>query len=182
MEESIICSSKKAYANGGSVQNEGKAVSMPQGNKKPSSPVSISKLSGTFKKGGNVKKMAVGGANIQAKVGMTSSSLPNVGRVGMDSLYINTPGKIYAKGMTKKMAGNVNKANPIGIGKVYASGMGKKFVGGGHAEGDASDNVSDLAYEAVMKAEKSGKKTMIDPKRLSNRIRKRSCSQNYARR
>jgi len=46
--------SKKAYANGGSVNDEGKAVSMPQGNKKPSSPVSISKLSGTFKKGGNV--------------------------------------------------------------------------------------------------------------------------------
>lgn len=46
--------SKKAYANGGSVNDEGKAISMPQGNKKPSTPVSISKLSGTFKKGGNV--------------------------------------------------------------------------------------------------------------------------------
>jgi hypothetical protein len=47
-------SSKKAYANGGSVNNEGKAVSMPQGAKKPSTPVSINRLSGTFKKGGNV--------------------------------------------------------------------------------------------------------------------------------
>ena len=53
--------SKKAYANGGSVNDEGKAVSMPQGNKKPSSPVSISKLSGTFKKGGNVSSKELQG-------------------------------------------------------------------------------------------------------------------------
>jgi hypothetical protein len=53
--------SKKAYANGGSVNDEGKAVSMPQGNKKPSSPVSISKLSGTFKKGGDVSSKKLQG-------------------------------------------------------------------------------------------------------------------------
>lgn len=47
-------SSKKAYASGGSVNNEGKATSMPQGAKRPSSPVSINRLSGTFKKGGDV--------------------------------------------------------------------------------------------------------------------------------
>jgi hypothetical protein len=45
--------SKKAYAAGGTV-NSGKPVAMPQGAKKPSSPVSISELSGTFKKGGKV--------------------------------------------------------------------------------------------------------------------------------
>ena len=44
---------KKAYAAGGSV-NSGRAVAMPQGAKKPSSPVSINQLSGTFKKGGKV--------------------------------------------------------------------------------------------------------------------------------
>lgn len=53
--------SKKAYANGGSVNDEGKAVSMPQGNKKPSTPVSISKLSGTFKKGGDVSSKKLQG-------------------------------------------------------------------------------------------------------------------------
>ena len=53
--------SKKAYANGGSVNDEGKAISMPQGNKKPSTPVSISKLSGTFKKGGNVSSKELQG-------------------------------------------------------------------------------------------------------------------------
>ena len=44
----------KKYAKGGSVNDSGKAVDMPQGQKKPSTPVSISKLSGTFKKGGQV--------------------------------------------------------------------------------------------------------------------------------
>jgi len=46
-------SSKKAYATGGTV-NSGKPVAMPQGAKKPSSPVSINRYAGTFKKGGKV--------------------------------------------------------------------------------------------------------------------------------
>ena len=45
--------SKKAYAAGGTV-NSGKPVAMPQGAKKPSSPVAINQLAGTFKKGGKV--------------------------------------------------------------------------------------------------------------------------------
>jgi hypothetical protein len=45
--------SKKAYATGGKVDS-GAPVAMPQGRKTPSAPVSISKLSGTFKKGGKV--------------------------------------------------------------------------------------------------------------------------------
>lgn len=44
---------KKAYATGGLVDT-GRPVAMPQGNKKPSTPVSINQLSGTFKKGGKV--------------------------------------------------------------------------------------------------------------------------------
>lgn len=44
----------KKYANGGSVNDSGKAVNMPQGQKKPSTPVSINQLSGTFKNGGKV--------------------------------------------------------------------------------------------------------------------------------
>ena len=46
-------SAKKAYATGGLVDS-GRPVAMPQGAKKPSSPVSINQLSGTFKKGGAV--------------------------------------------------------------------------------------------------------------------------------
>lgn len=44
---------KKAYATGGSVDS-GRAVAMPQGNKPIPKPVSISQLSGTYKKGGRV--------------------------------------------------------------------------------------------------------------------------------
>jgi hypothetical protein len=44
---------KKHYAAGG-VVDSGAPVAMPQGRKKPSAPVSINELSGTFKKGGSV--------------------------------------------------------------------------------------------------------------------------------
>jgi hypothetical protein len=44
---------KKHYAAGG-VVDSGAPVAMPQGRKKPSTPVSINQLSGTFKKGGSV--------------------------------------------------------------------------------------------------------------------------------
>jgi hypothetical protein len=47
-------STKKHYATGGGVKS-GSAVAMPQGKKKPSAPVSITALSGTFKRGGPVK-------------------------------------------------------------------------------------------------------------------------------
>ena len=44
---------KKAYAAGG-VVDSGAPVAMPQGRKKPTAPVSINQLSGTFKTGGKV--------------------------------------------------------------------------------------------------------------------------------
>ena len=51
----------KKFADGGAVQDDGRAVKMPQGKKKPSAPVAITELSGTFKKGGKVGKFASGG-------------------------------------------------------------------------------------------------------------------------
>jgi len=46
----------KKYARGGEVvQDDGKAVKMPQGQKKPSAPVQITSLAGTFKSGGAVR-------------------------------------------------------------------------------------------------------------------------------
>ncbi len=44
---------KKHYATGG-VVDSGRPVAMPQGAKKPSAPVAINQLAGTFKKGGSV--------------------------------------------------------------------------------------------------------------------------------
>jgi hypothetical protein len=45
----------------GGLVDTGKPVAMPEGHKKPSTPVIINRLSGTFKKGGAIKKQ-VGGA------------------------------------------------------------------------------------------------------------------------
>jgi hypothetical protein len=45
--------SKKAYATGGTVDT-GRPVAMPQGRKAPPTPVSINRLSGTYKSGGKV--------------------------------------------------------------------------------------------------------------------------------
>ena len=52
----------KKPVDSGSMNDSGHAVDMPQGRKKPSSPVSINRLSGTFKKGGSVKKYNQGGS------------------------------------------------------------------------------------------------------------------------
>ena len=64
--------SKKAYATGGTV-NSGKPVAMPQGAKKPTPPVSINRLSGTFKKGGTVK-MNGGGASSNKGIDMSKGA------------------------------------------------------------------------------------------------------------
>ncbi len=58
----------KKFAKGGAVQDDGKAVKMPQGQKRTPSPVSINRLSGTYKKGGSVKKMNGGGATSDSDV------------------------------------------------------------------------------------------------------------------
>lgn len=109
-------SSKKAFASGGSVNDEGKATSMPQGAKKPSSPVAINMLSGTFKKGGDV----------------SSKKLQGVFK------------KENAPAMKEAKAKLLDKYSPY------------QKAGGG--------SVSDSEYDAVMRAEKAGKKTMIAPK------------------
>jgi len=57
---------KKAYATGGLVDT-GRPVAMPQGHKRPPTPVSINQLSGTYKKGGKVQKMNGGGVPEAAK-------------------------------------------------------------------------------------------------------------------
>ena len=51
---------KKHFATGGTVNKQGSAVVMPQAHKPASRPVHINELSGTFKKGGRVKKFADG--------------------------------------------------------------------------------------------------------------------------
>ena len=54
---------KKHFATGGSVNSAGSAVAMPQGRKPASSPVMVTQLAGTYKKGG---KVAPGNRQLQA--------------------------------------------------------------------------------------------------------------------
>ena len=67
--------STKKFAEGGSVQDDGRPQKMPQGNKKPSSAVAINQLSGTFKKGGKVKKYADGGSTFDEGFASPSEQL-----------------------------------------------------------------------------------------------------------
>jgi len=63
---------KKHYATGGSVNKMGSAVVMPQAHKPASKPVHINELSGTFKKGGRVKKFDEGGSTDMSNGGYDS--------------------------------------------------------------------------------------------------------------
>lgn len=86
---------KKAYATGGLVDT-GKPVAMPQGRKKPSAPVSINQLSGTFKKGGSVKK-AEGGAIVEdlSKGAYDKSIGPSADEMDMAKAIRSVPRKLY---------------------------------------------------------------------------------------
>ena len=50
----------KKPVEGGAENDSGKAEKMPQGNKRPSQPVQVTQLSGTFKKGGSIKRSCGG--------------------------------------------------------------------------------------------------------------------------
>ena len=89
---------KKAYAAGGTV-NSGRPVAMPQGNKKPSAPVSINQLSGTFKKGGTVK-MNGGGASSEKDEDMSKGAYDKAPKYSRDVEDALNP-----LGMIKELAG-----------------------------------------------------------------------------
>ena len=89
---------KKAYAAGGTVDS-GRPVAMPQGNKKPSAPVSIDRLSGTFKKGGTVK-MNHGGSSSDKGEDMTKGAYDKAPKYSRDLEDALNP-----VGMIKELAG-----------------------------------------------------------------------------
>lgn len=80
----------KKFADGGAVQDDGRAVKMPQGNKKPSTPVSINQLSGTFKHGGKVKKYAEGGKSTDDEFMQQQVREKKMDRA-MEKAYENAP-------------------------------------------------------------------------------------------
>ena len=89
---------KKAYAAGGTVDS-GRPVAMPQGNKKPSAPVSIDRLSGTFKTGGTVK-MNHGGSSSDKGEDMTKGAYDKAPKYSRDLEDALNP-----VGMIKELAG-----------------------------------------------------------------------------
>ena len=84
---------KKAYATGGTVDT-GKPVAMPQGDKKPSTPVSTNRVSGTFKKGGKVM-MSEGGTTDASKGAYDKSIGPSAEDMDMAKTIRSIPSKLY---------------------------------------------------------------------------------------
>jgi len=96
----------KKFAEGGSVKiargglnDAGKPEQMPQGKKAPSTPVSINQLSGTFKKGGTVKK-AGGGQVTEREQRMLDKAYeesigPSKAEMDMARTIRDIPGKLF---------------------------------------------------------------------------------------
>ena len=89
---------KKAYAAGGTVDS-GRPVAMPQGNKKPSQPVSTNLVAGTFKTGGTVK-MNHGGSSSDKGEDMTKGAYDKAPKYSRDLEDALNP-----VGMIKELAG-----------------------------------------------------------------------------
>jgi hypothetical protein len=94
---------KKAYATGG-VVDSGAPVAMPQGRKKPSAPVSITELSGTFKSGGTVTPA-------QARL-MRANKAENATAMRQAKAYSN---EVYSKYGRKMKEGGLSEAEKRAI-------------------------------------------------------------------
>lgn len=85
---------KKAYAAGGSV-NSGAPVAMPQGRKKPSAPVSNDRQSGTFKRGGSVRKAEGGSVEDLSKGAYDKSIGPSEAEMDVARTIRGIPRKLF---------------------------------------------------------------------------------------
>lgn len=102
---------KKHFATGGAVNDSGHAVAMPA--KKPSTPVSTNRVSGTFKKGGKVM-MSEGGTTDASKGAYDKSIGPSESDMDMAKAIRSVPRKLYegAKSLftnKEKPSGSVTK-------------------------------------------------------------------------
>jgi hypothetical protein len=107
--------SKKHFATGGSVNKQGSAVVMPQASKPASKPVHINELSGTFKKGGRVKKFDQGGTTDESHGGFDSvAKQDKADNIAMRDMMLKPLTSGYdmiknAMGFGKPPAGSVTK-------------------------------------------------------------------------
>ena len=97
--------SKKAYATGGNVVDDGKAEKMPR--HFVSRPVANSLQSGTFKRGGKVKRHAEGGLEDASKGAYDKSIGPSEEDMGMAKAIRSVPRRLYqgAKSLFSEMTG-----------------------------------------------------------------------------
>jgi hypothetical protein len=150
--------SKKAYATGGTV-NSGRAVAMPQGAKKPSSPVSTNRVAGTFKKGGKVTPAE---GNLMKAFGKENAPAMKSAKAQSNEVYskyqkMATGGSSSDDGMDKSTA-DYDKAakygreledamNPLSMAKeMYDKVRNSKIV---KEAGDFADEYGDLYMKGL---------------------------------
>jgi hypothetical protein len=130
---------KKAYATGGSVDS-GRAVAMPQGNKPASKPVSISQLSGTYKKGGKVAPGNRALQSISTKENATAMrqakadsnekyGSPNVRRFNLGGDASSDRSESDAKAVGKTTRELESALNPLSMIKEVGSRIKDAFTG-----------------------------------------------------
>ena len=147
-------SSKKAYASGGSVNDEGKATSMPQGAKKPSTPVRINQLSGTFKKGGDVSSKKLQNVFKEENAPALKASKKDTNEVY--SVY-------GAKKKTKHFVGGGMAEDDTTGYKIPMSSPAGNIIDSAYESVKRASGDEDTARKDALKAyQKSKQKTVID--------------------
>lgn len=110
-------SAKKAYATGGNVVDDGKAEKMPR--HFVSRPVANSLQSGTFKKGGKVKKFADGDLVDASKGAYDKASQPDADDMQMAQAIRSIPSKLVQG--AKRIFGGLTGSNPGSVTKTKES-------------------------------------------------------------
>jgi hypothetical protein len=144
--------SKKAYATGGTVDS-GKPVAMPQGAKKPSSPVSINRYAGTFKKGGKVTPAE---GNLMKAFGAENKTAMKQAKAQSNDVYSKYQKMAGGGSVSDKEAYEMSKQEMEGqLSKLRSSMSGRNSASGEGAVSDRErkiyDDLSKGAYDASRK-------------------------------
>ena len=134
----------KKFAEGGRVQKDGGPEQMPQGKKKPAGPVSINRLSGTYKFGGAVMMAAQSAAKKIAENSGNSQQADNKTASNIADLAQNTITKKFSPdggGMKAGIAG----AAQMAMDKINST----KNADVAQADNKTASSIADQAQNAV---------------------------------
>lgn len=162
-------SAKKHFATGGKVSS-GAPVAMPQGRKKPSAPVAIKELSGTFKKGGKVAHKQTGGG-----MGMNMAD--------SNAEMSEQQTRAYNDHYARETADNLAMSKAVDDALLYLprkamQGMGylkDKFMGKGaasDAERRAMEQIDTKGVGAISDREREASTTVIPARRHGGAMKK----------